>query len=129
VPSSIDGAACGDGSTACAGGIKKKGNSGSGEAAAEPEKAIAPIANAPKAAARQELNFDAAKFNIIVPCSIARAPFRHVIGRIDTGERFRDICLKAAKTISSLNALLHEFFSSSAARNVVCGRLHGEWQF
>jgi hypothetical protein len=71
VLSSVEGAAC-DGSTDCACGIKKKGNSGSGEAAAEPEDAIAPIANAPKAA-RRELSFNAAGLNMIAPFDRMRA--------------------------------------------------------
>jgi hypothetical protein len=44
-----------------------KGNSGSGEAAAGAESTTAPIAMAPKAAARQEFSFNASTLNMARP--------------------------------------------------------------
>src|SRR5450759_2731383 len=48
-----------------------KGNSGSGPAAAAPEKAIVPIASAPKAAARRALSLNMSRLNMVVPCFVA----------------------------------------------------------
>jgi hypothetical protein len=67
--------------------------------------------------------------NIGHPLLIARAPFRRVVGRITTGERFQDICRKGAKIISALHESVHELLGSGVARNVVCSRLHAKWQF
>ena len=44
-----------------------KGNNGSGDAAAEAENATAPIAMAPKAAARREFSLNASRLNMARP--------------------------------------------------------------
>src|SRR5439155_23196811 len=87
VPSSSGGAAC-------TGGVMRKGNSGSGAAAAEPENAIVPIASAPKAtAARREFSFNASRLNIARPCFRARQ-FGVSLTGISTGQRFQEVCVK-----------------------------------
>ena len=62
-----EGAAWSCGGADCTGGVSMKGNSGSGEAAADAENAAAPIAMAPKAAARREFSFNASRLNMARP--------------------------------------------------------------
>src|SRR5260370_15576230 len=97
VPSS-DGADCTDGGADCGAGIKMKGSSCSGvAAAAAPENAMVPIASAPKVAARQEFSLNASGLNIGRPCLIAIAPVRRVVVAIAMGRKFQDVCVKHEK--------------------------------
>src|ERR1700730_17138511 len=70
------------------------GNSGSGVAIAGAEKAMAPIASAPKATARQEFNFNASRLNMAVPCLIAFAPVRRSFRELSPGKGFRRFASK-----------------------------------
>jgi hypothetical protein len=58
---------------------------------------MAPIASALKAAARREFSLNVSRLNIATPLSDFFALIRRVVNGISTGQRFQDVCAKAAK--------------------------------
>src|SRR5487761_2569808 len=108
VPSSSDGADCTTGGAYAAGGSMKKGNNCRGAAEAAPETTTAPIASAPKPAARRESNLNAPKVNILrLPFDCLRATFWCVVERILNGNTFPDVFAKAPKWFHPIHELFH----------------------
>src|SRR6188472_3676680 len=89
----------------------KKGNSGSGAAAAGAENAVAPIAIAPKAAAARRV-FSLNELNIGRPLQFApcRASSSASLRQSSTGQPFQDICTMPPKWFRRVRELFQDGF-------------------